>query len=237
MSHSSTRCTGRGVPIATVCHVLACAFITLFAIIMPFLPATDAILVLPETPPRGWNSFDLQRYNQTMNEALFRHTASAMATQLLPHGYDTIVIDGGWSRRETDEYGRNVPDKTLFPSSANGAGFKPLARYAHSLGLKVGVWKIRGVLESAVDSNGRVKGTDYTLADIVVNQSSCTGRWCKCTWDDANLGINTSHPAAQAYYNSIVELMAEWELVRIISGFCFVLFCVVFSKCFQSKKN
>jgi alpha-galactosidase len=37
-----------------------------------------------------------------------------------------------------DEYGRLIPAVERFPSSANGQGFKPLADYVHSKGLKFG---------------------------------------------------------------------------------------------------
>ena len=38
-----------------------------------------------------------------------------------------------------DEYGRLVPAENRFPSSAGGKGFKPIADYVHSLGLKFGI--------------------------------------------------------------------------------------------------
>jgi hypothetical protein len=57
------------------------------------------VLVLPTTPPKGFNSFDIQAstqpYGKDWNETVFRQTAADMAKQLLPHGYDTIVLDGG----------------------------------------------------------------------------------------------------------------------------------------------
>ena len=92
-------------------------------------------LVLPETPPRGFNSFDLQVYSRSgagpgWNESVFRETALAMrASGLLARGYDTIVIDGGWSDH-ADEYGRPLPREADWPSSAGGKGFAPLAALA-----------------------------------------------------------------------------------------------------------
>lgn len=40
---------------------------------------------------------------------------------------------------EMDEYSRLLPDPERFPSSVDGAGFKLLADYVHSLGLKFGL--------------------------------------------------------------------------------------------------
>ena len=67
------------------------------------LPAR-AKLVHPTIPPRGMNSFDIQSLGRfgpanasapVWNETEFRKLATAMASQLLPLGFDTIVIDGG----------------------------------------------------------------------------------------------------------------------------------------------
>ena len=38
-----------------------------------------------------------------------------------------------------DEYSRLQPDIERFPSADGGRGFKPLADYIHSLGLKFGI--------------------------------------------------------------------------------------------------
>jgi len=44
-----------------------------------------------------------------------------------------------------DAYGRLIPAENRFPSAAGGAGFKPLADYVHSLGLKFGIHIMRGM--------------------------------------------------------------------------------------------
>ena len=49
----------------------------------------------PATPPRGFNSWDA--YKQNLNESAAMEIAQSMVELLLPHGYDTLVIDGGWS--------------------------------------------------------------------------------------------------------------------------------------------
>ena len=41
----------------------------------------------------------------TRNETEFRKLATAMAAQLLPAGFDTIVIDGGWAGNTIDGNG------------------------------------------------------------------------------------------------------------------------------------
>ena len=94
-------------------------------ILLAILPwSAISRLVLPSTPPRGFNSFDLQVYHRQgvgpgWNESVYRTTAKALVSQgLLARGYDTIVLDGGtggWSDH-VDEYGRRLPNEKLWPS-------------------------------------------------------------------------------------------------------------------------
>ena len=54
-----------------------------------------------------------------------------------PHPDDTIVIDGGW-HQPISPNGFPMPDPERWPSASGGKGFKPLADWTHSLGLKFG---------------------------------------------------------------------------------------------------
>jgi hypothetical protein len=182
----------------------------------------DGKLVLPSTPPRGFNSFDLQWNGGgsyiAWNESTFRRVATAMSKQLLPYGYDTLVVDGGWHGGSVDGNGRPVPNPANWPSATDGAGFKPLATWAHGLGLKVGVWRMRGVPSAAVGKQLPVLNSipPATIDEIVYGrscpQSNATERWCTCTWDKDGIGVDPTHPAAQAYYNSVVSLYADWGI-------------------------
>ncbi len=58
-----------------------------------------------------------------------------------------------------DELGRLTPAPNRFPSAANGAGFKPLADYVHSLGLKFGIHIMRGVPRQAAQQNTPILGS------------------------------------------------------------------------------
>ncbi|HBE09300.1 MAG TPA: alpha-galactosidase, partial [Lachnospiraceae bacterium] len=105
-------------------------------------------------PPMGWNSYDY--YDTTVTEADVKRNADYMADKLLEYGWEYVVVDIEWyakdagSRRSEyqyipfstlymDEYSRLLPDPDRFPSSRDGAGFKPLADYVHSKGLKFGI--------------------------------------------------------------------------------------------------
>lgn len=140
----------------------------------------------------------------------------AMVSQgLLAKGYDTIVIDGGWSTGDLDEWGRSIPNTANWPSAAGGKGFGPLAKWTHSLGLKMGVWHIRGAPATAVQQKLPVKGTNTTIDRLAWDPEQCAPkneRWCQCTWDKGYFGVDASLPQSQIYYNSIVDLYAEWEL-------------------------
>jgi alpha-galactosidase len=162
----------------------------------------------------GWNSWD--SYGTTVREDQVKANADAMARKLRSHGWKYIVVDIQWyepnaqgheyapgAKLAMDEYGRLVPAVNRFPSSAKGAGFKPLADYVHSKGLKFGIHIMRGVPRQAVEQNTPITGTSYHAADIADKNNPC--RWNPDMW-----GVDTSKPGSQAYYDSIAELYRSW---------------------------
>lgn len=166
------------------------------------------------TPPMGWNSWDC--YGAAVTEAEIRGNADYMAQHLKEYGWEYIVVDIQWSepgavssqyrpfvRLETDEYSRLIPAENRFPSASGGRGFKPLADYVHGLGLKFGIHIMRGIPRQAVHDNTPIKGTDATARDIAHTNSICP-------WNTDMYGIDASKEGAQAYYDSIFELYAEW---------------------------
>jgi hypothetical protein len=166
------------------------------------------------TPPMGWNSWDC--YGPTVEEREVKANADYMAKKLKKYGWEYIVVDirwfvendkaGGYNQTDPryvmDEYGRYLPAVNRFPSAANGKGFRPLADYVHSKGLKFGIHIMRGVPKQAVEKKLPVKGTDYA-ADRIYSTDLL------CTWLRDNYTI-ADKPGAQEYYNSIMELYASW---------------------------
>lgn len=169
------------------------------------------------TPPMGWNSYDY--YDTTVNEEQVRANAEYMARHLKDFGWQYIVVDIQWyahgagSRREKyqyipfselemDEYGRLQPDPSRFPSSVNNAGFKPLAEYIHSLGLKFGIHIMRGIPRAAAQEHLPVKGENIT-ADEIADPFSI------CGWNPDMYGVRNCSEG-QAYYDSLLELYADW---------------------------
>jgi alpha-galactosidase len=97
------------------------------------------------------------------------------------------------SQFSIDEHGRYAPAPNRFLSAANGAGFKPLADYAHSLGLKFGLHILRGIPKQAVESNQPIADSPYHAADAA-NLSD------GCPWNPDSYGVDVKKAAAQAYY-------------------------------------
>jgi len=164
----------------------------------------------------GWNSWD--GFATTVTEAQTKAQAGVMQSQLAAHGWKLITVDIQWyepgatgfdyhkgAKLEMDDFGRLIPAANKFPSAANGQGFKPLADYVHSLGLKFGLHLMRGIPRQAVAAKTPIKGTSYTAADIADTNSVCQ-------WNTDMYGVDMTKPGAQEYYNSVFELMASWGL-------------------------
>ena len=97
-------------------------------------------------PPMGWNSWDCYGAGVTEDELL--GNAEFMRDRLKQYGYQYVVCDIQWYEPAAkgnvynnfadlcmDEYSRLIPAVNRFPSSVNGAGFKPIADKIHSMGL------------------------------------------------------------------------------------------------------
>ena len=180
--------------------------------------------VLAPTPPMGWNSWD--SYGTTITEDDVRANAKWIAENLKPYGWQYVVVDMEWfainpkasgnsktPQLSMDEFGRYIPDVNRFPSSANGAGFKPLADYVHSLGLKFGLHIVRGIPRQAVEKNLPIFNAtilDPTSKDSTFHAADAADTSDACPWNSDNWGLDSSKPAAQAYYDSIAKLYASW---------------------------
>ncbi len=166
------------------------------------------------TPPMGWNSWD--SYGTAVTEPEVKANADYMARRLARYGWQYIVVDIQWyepqakahgyregARLILDNYGRLLPATNRFPSASGGSGFKPLADYIHSKGLKFGIHIMRGIPRQAVGSNLPVLGAQVRARDVADKQSTCA-------WNSDMYGVDMSKPGGQAYYDSIVALYAKW---------------------------
>ena len=178
--------------------------------------ATSTTKTLAPTPPMGWNSWD--SFGPSVREGEVKANADTMAAKLAKFGWQYVVVDIEWyqpkakshgyiARGEVtmDQYGRFVPSPNRFPSAANDAGFKPLADYVHSKGLKFGIHIMRGIPREAVERNLPIKGTKFRAADVADKTNVC--KWADM---EDTYGVDMSKPGAQAYYDSIAALYASW---------------------------
>lgn len=178
------------------------------------------------TPPMGWNSYNC--FGSAVHENEVKANAAYMAAHLKQYGWQYIVVDFLWSYDNPpgsnignpfqkrlgdgsyipwltmDKWGRLTPQPNKFPSAFGGKGFKPLAAYVHSLGLKFGIHVMRGIPRQAVWSKSPVLGAKGITADMIADTSST------CPWMNHMYGLNMSKPGAQAYLNSLLKLYAEW---------------------------
>jgi alpha-galactosidase len=168
----------------------------------------------------GWNSYDA--YGDSVTEQEVLANAEYMKQHLLAHGWRYVVIDFRWYDSEVtlndndlartrtgavlpaDSHGRFLPALNRFPSSANGAGFKPLADRLHAMGLKFGIHVMRGIPRQAVLAKTPIEGSAFTAADAGDPSDHCG--WCP-----DNFGVR-NNAAGQAWYDSIFRLYASWGL-------------------------
>lgn len=166
------------------------------------------------TPPMGWNSWDC--FGIGVTESQVRANAAYMAEHLKRHGWNVVTVDiewfvphaSGWDYTPgaplcLDGFGRVLPASDRFPSAAGGKGFGPLARDLHANGLKLGVHLLRGIPRQAVDQDLPVLGTAQRASEIA-------NRADTCPWNPDMYGVDMSKPGAQAYYDSLFQLLASW---------------------------
>ena len=165
-------------------------------------------------PPMGWNSWDCYGAGVTEDELL--GNAEFMRDRLKQYGYQYVICDIQWYEPAAkgnvynnfadlcmDEYSRLIPAVNRFPSSAIGAGFKPIADKIHSMGLKFGIHIMRGIPRQAVHRNTRIYGTTARARDIA-------SQFSLCPWNTNMYGVDTEKRGAEEYYDSLFKLYASW---------------------------
>jgi len=202
-------------------HILIFSVYCLVSVSTVFAQTKKDYHAWATTPPLGWNSWDC--FGTTVTEQQIKEQADAMAKYLLPSGYNYLTVDIQWYEPEAkghaydpkavltmDEYGRLTPGLKKFPSAANSKGFKPLADYVHSKGLKFGIHIMRGIPRQAVEKNAPVFGTTVKAQDIALTNS-------RCPWNPDMYGVDATNKDGQAYYNSIIQMYADWgvDLIKV----------------------
>jgi len=90
------------------------------------------------TPPMGWNSWNT--FYGNISESLIKGIVDVMGTNgMRAAGYVYVNLDDNWMASTRDGNGNLQADASKFPS-----GIKSLADYAHSKGMKLGIYGDRG---------------------------------------------------------------------------------------------
>jgi hypothetical protein len=175
-----------------------------------------------QKPPMGWNSFD--SYGVYLHEKAALENLEAFAEKLQPHGYEYFVVDNGWFGEydlqpgtifpnekhahdlRLNEFGHFLPSEVYFPN-----GFDAIVKRCKQLGVKFGVHLMRGIPRKAVELNLPIKGTKYTARDIANTSVQENCKWCFYCY-----GVNMKHPAAQAWYDGLVQHIVDLgvELIK-----------------------
>lgn len=134
------------------------------------LPATELfaqtvnthVVTLDLTPPMGWNSWNWFG-KDNINEKVVMQVIDAMANNGLANaGYNYVVIDGGWRDKKLGLNGELLCHPIRFPH-----GIKPLADYAHSKGLKIGLHTVPGTNDCGGDPVGGFGNEEVQMKQFV----------------------------------------------------------------------
>ncbi|KAK1323259.1 hypothetical protein QJS10_CPA02g00156 [Acorus calamus] len=208
------------------CFVCAVGFFLSLLICREFSEAVVRGGGQASSPPRGWNSYD--SFLWTISEATFLRNAEIVSKKLLPYGYEYVVVDYLWYRRNTmgayensygydvlDEWGRVVPDPGRWPSSVGGKGFKEVADKVHAMGLKFGIHVMRGMSLQAFNGNTPIldviKGGAYKEDNRQWGAKDIGLIEKKCGWmDNGFMSVNTAMGAGKAFLRSLYQQYADW---------------------------
>ena len=90
------------------------------------------------TPPMGWNSWNT--FYGNINESLIKGIIDVMGTNgMRAAGYIYVNLDDNWMSATRDGSGNIQADPAKFPN-----GIKSLSDYAHSKGMKLGIYGDHG---------------------------------------------------------------------------------------------
>lgn len=177
------------------------------------------------TPPRGWNSWDC--YYSSVTEKEVMQNAHWQHDNLLDYGWEYIVVDirwycdhpslgAGWYNQKgtqayvLDEYGRYLPSPKRFPSAlkdGKNIGFKAMADSIHAMGMKFGIHIMRGVPTEVAKNPSKYKLIGSN--DLNPWSKVAAATTSPCTWLADNAVVQNT-PEGQLYYNSIIQLYADW---------------------------
>ncbi|KAG0143651.1 hypothetical protein CROQUDRAFT_66009 [Cronartium quercuum f. sp. fusiforme G11] len=166
----------------------------------------------------GWISWSLQASKRPeygdlwFNQTNILKQADVLATEEFKRrGFTQLHLDSNWQDDKLDQYGRHQLNRRRFPS-----GIDFLVDYLGKRGLFLGLYFLPGADSRAVDNKLPILGTNYTADQIII----CPDLKAGCKRPPANAfmagyAIDYNHPGAQAYIDSIVDLLYKWKVVFV----------------------
>ncbi|SED52509.1 X2-like carbohydrate binding domain-containing protein [Ruania alba] len=168
----------------------------------PAPASADADLeTLAEQPYMGWSSYSMQVHAGggwiTADQIMAQ--SDAMHEQLQDYGYEYINVDAGWNGG-IDDHGRPVPSDELYPD-----GLQAVIDHVHENGQKFGLYFIPGIGAEVYEADLPIAGAPgCSTGDIAVEPFEQGDYW------DYTYRIDFSNPCAQAYVDSIADMIASW---------------------------
>ena len=163
-------------------------------ILHDFLAAEGLSLSPRRYGNRGSNTWD--SYCGPLNQSTALARAQWQAANLLPSGYDVFTLDEGWSSATSiDGYGRQVANTDYYPD------FEGFISQVHDLGLRFGVWTIRGIPVEAVNKNLPIANSTFFATNAGRASNDPID---KCSWSNDNSAV-FSNAAGAAYYASVAQ--------------------------------
>lgn len=136
--------------------------VVIIILLFPFKNFSQQSVEISRTPPMGWNSWNFFG-KKNINEDVIKECMDAMVAEgLLDAGYEYFVIDGGWRDTKLGPNGELLAHPKKFPN-----GIKPLADYAHSLGLKFGLHTVPGTHDCAGDPVGGTGNEEVQINQFI----------------------------------------------------------------------
>ena len=164
----------------------------------------------------GWNSWDA--YGESVKESDIRATAQWMAKNLKAYGWEYIVVDSGWyvtnhsagfnaqnAEFSLDTFGRYTPAVNTYSFRGERGGIPAAGGLRSQPGVEI--W----VAHSSRDSQ-RSGGKELPIEGSEFHAQDAADTADTCSWNPFNYGLDTTKPAAQAYYDSLARQLAEWQV-------------------------
>jgi alpha-galactosidase len=164
------------------------------------------------SPPMGWNSWNTFGKHKVSERLITQVIDAIVESGLRDAGYKFVVIDGGWRDTKLGPHGELLPNPDKFPH-----GIKPLAEYAHSKGLKLGLHTVPGTHDCTGDPVGGYgheatqveQFVDWGVDFVKLDKCRFAGGWNESTLQDTYL--KWSKLLREKSGNSIVLSISAYE--------------------------